>query len=267
MVGFTSRKEILLVCLAGSLLCSYIILGNASSHSPQRPYPQHMTYAPGTIRPNQRTQAQLDDDVRSFYDHWKVNYLVAVPGIPTRYRVSFGSEDPSRTVSEGQGYGMIIVALMAGYDPNARDIFDGLWYFVRDHPSNIDDRLMAWEVPEDAGGEDSAFDGDADIAYGLLLADAQWDSQGTINYRAEAQQVITSIKESTIGPNSHLPMLGDWVDPNGTTYNQYTLRSSDFVPAHFRSYGRATGDTIWTDVLNATQSTISSLWGRRKRGR
>ena len=259
MVGFTRLRGILLVCLAGSLPCSYIIPATASSPSPQRPFPQHVTYAPGTIRPNQRTQAQLDDDVCSFYDHWKGNYVVAVPGTPTRYRVSFGSEDPNRTVSEGQGYGMTIVALMAGYDPDARAIFDGLWYFVRDHPSNIDNRLMAWEVPEDAGGEDSAFDGDAEIAYGLLLADAQWDSQGTINYQAEAQQVITAIKESTIGPDSHLPMLGDWVDPNGTTYNQYTPRSSDFVLAHFRTYGRATGDTIWTDVIAATQSTISSL--------
>lgn len=261
MVGFISLKKILLVCLVGSFLYFYSILAAApaTASSPQRPFPQHITYAPGTIRPNHRTQAQMDNDVRSFYDHWKENYLVAVPGTPTRYRVSFGSRDPGRTVSEGQGYGMIIVALMAGYDSDAQAIFDGLWYFVRDHPSNIDNRLMAWEVPEGTGGADSAFDGDADIAYGLLLADAQWTSQGDINYKAEAQQIITAIKESTIGPNSHLPLLGDWVDPNGTTYNQYTNRLSDFMPAHFRSYGRATGDPIWMDVLTATQNTISSL--------
>jgi endo-1,4-beta-D-glucanase Y len=259
MVSLTLLKKILLVCLMGSLLCSYSLPATVSSAFPQRPFPQHSTYAPGTIRPNQRTQAQLDDDVRLFYDQWKADYLVAVTDSPTRYRVSFGSEDPSRTVSEGQGYGMVIVALMAGYDPNARDIFDGLWYFAHDHPSNIDSRLMAWEVPEDAGGEDSAFDGDADIAYGLLLANAQWGSQDAINYQVEAQVVIAAIKESTIGPDSHLPTLGDWVEPNGTPYDQYTPRSSDFMPAHFRAYGRASGDPIWTDVIAATHSTISSL--------
>jgi endoglucanase len=148
---------------------------------------------------------------------------------------------------------------MAGYDPEARAIFDGLWYFARDHPSNIDSRLMAWEVPEDAGGEDSAFDGDADIAYGLLLADAQWGSLDAINYQLEAGVVMAAIQESTIGPDSHLPMLGDWVEPNGTPYDQYTPRSSDFMPAHFRAYGRATGDPIWTEVIAATRSTISSL--------
>ena len=70
---------------------------------------------------------------------------------------------------------------------------------------------MAWTIPEQAGGENSAFDGDADIAYALLLADAQWGSTGIINYKAEALILITAILESTVGPQSRLPMLGDWV--------------------------------------------------------
>lgn len=47
---------------------------------------------------------------------------------------------------------------------------------------------MAWKVNADGsrGGENSAFDGDADIIYGLILADRQWGSQGDINYRQEA---------------------------------------------------------------------------------
>ena len=254
MTNFTTLKKILMVCLTGALLGSGSGLATASSSSPQRPFPQHVWYAPGTIGPNHRTQTQLDNDVRTFYDYWKDRYLAEVPGSPTRYRILF---NPSRTVSEGQGYGMLIVAIMAGHDPNAQAIFDGLWYFVRDHPSIIDPRLMAWEIPEDAGGEDSAFDGDADIAYGLLLAHAQWGSDGDVNYQAEARTVIAAILESTIGPDSHLPTLGDWVEPSGTTYNQYTPRSSDFMLAHFRAYGRATGDTTWGDVVTATQSVVA----------
>src|SRR4029453_3743167 len=45
---------------------------------PQRPFPQHLVYAPGTILPNHRTRAQLDADVRQAYDHWKGNHLVPV---------------------------------------------------------------------------------------------------------------------------------------------------------------------------------------------
>ena len=228
-----------------------------------RPFPQHVTYAAGTIRPNRRSQEQQDDDVRAAYDHWKASYLKAAgtddQGRPL-YRVSFGSSDPGRTVSEGQGYGMIIVALMAGYDADAHTLFDGLWRFTRAHPSTIDSRLMAWEVPEDpASGADSAFDGDADMAYGLLLAAAQWGNDGDIDYAAAATQLITAIRESTIGPQSYLPELGDWVDPDGVQYSQYSPRSSDFMSAHFRAYGRFTGDPAWTQVLAATQSTIDFM--------
>ena len=65
--------------------------------------------------------------MRAAYDRWKAHYLVTVSGSTPSggalYRVSYGSLDPSRTVSEGQGYGMVIVALMAGNDPDAQSIF------------------------------------------------------------------------------------------------------------------------------------------------
>jgi hypothetical protein len=54
-------------------------------------------------------------------------------------------------------------------------------------------------------------------------------------------------------------MLGDWVDPVGPTYNQYTPRSSDFMPAHFRAFAKATGNPAWHDVVAASQSVITSL--------
>lgn len=229
---------------------------------PNYPFGQHLvSYAVGTILPSHRSQAQLDNDVRAFYDYWKTNYLVTAGTTPEGnplYRVTFGSGDPGTTVSEGQGFGMVLVPLMAGYDTQAQVIFNGLWEFSRNHPSSTDSRLMDWKVPE-TGGDNSAFDGDADIAYGLLLADAQWGSGGWIDYASDAATVITGILESTIGPVSRLPMLGDWVSANGSPYNQYTPRSSDFMPGHFRAYGRATNDPLWDQVINSTQSVIDSI--------
>lgn len=251
------------------LLCATVLggalglgAGNPASAAPRRPFPQHVVYAPQTLRPDVPDQVQQDADVRAFYDLWAASYVVAAGFTPAgnpRYRVTFGSENPGRTVSEGQGYGMIAVALMAGHDPQAQVVFDGLWEFSRAHPSGIDSRLMGWQVPEAPGANDSAFDGDADIAYALLLADAQWGSEGAVDYRAAALQVMAGILESTIGPQSRLPMLGDWVEANGGTYNQYTPRSSDFMPGHFRAYGRATGNPAWTEVLGRSQDVITSL--------
>ena len=81
------------------------------------------------------------------------------------------------------------------------------------------------------------------------MAHAQWGSSGAVNYLAEAKTVIAGIRESTIGPNSKLPMLGDWVEPGGinstATYSQWSTRSSDFMPGHFRAFGAATGDTAY----------------------
>ncbi len=230
--------------------------------APRRPFPQHVTYAPGTIRPDRRTQAKQDEDVRAYYEVWKRNYLKSegtAPDGSTLYRVTFGSSNPYRTVSEGQGYGMMIVALMAGQDPDAQTLFDGLWKFAKKYPSGNDSRLMSWQVPPDPARNYSAFDGDADIAYALLLADGQWESGGPISYRAEAQTVIAGIFASTIGPASRLPMLGDWVQADGPIYNQYTPRSSDFMPDHFRAFGNVTGDPIWTRVVTETQAVISSI--------
>ncbi len=225
------------------------------------PFPQHVTYAAGTLRLTRRTQAQQDDDVRALYARWKTRYLASAgaagDGSPL-YRVSFGSSNPGRTVSEGQGYGMVIVALMAGHDPDARALFDGLWRFVLAHPSGSDERLMGWQVPEQ-GSSDSAFDGDADIAYGLVLADRQWGSAGAVDYATAARRVLAGVLESTIGPQSRLPMLGDWTDPGGSPHNQYTPRTSDFMPAHFRAFARLTGDPAWNEVVARTQAVITAL--------
>jgi hypothetical protein len=230
--------------------------------SPRYPFPANLTYVSGSIKPTNHTQAELNDDVSAFYTYWENSYVVAAGndehGHPMS-RVTFGSEDPDNTVSEGQGYGMVIVPLMAGFDPDAQATFDKLLYFALAHPSEIDNRLMAWEIPPSDGGSDSAFDGDADIAYGLLLADAQWGSNGPINYAALARTRIEAIMASTIGPQSRLPMLGDWVEPNANKYNQDTPRSSDFMPGHFRAWERFTKNPAWNTVIANSASVINSI--------
>jgi hypothetical protein len=247
------------VCCAQPL-CRGECRAECPDPNPSRPFPYTQAYN-GAIFP----ASQDDDHVTAAYDRWKDRYLVGeerdTDGNQV-FRIALGkpgSNNHSVTVSEGQGFGMIIVATMAGYDDEAQEIFDGLWRFRLAHPSTIDDRLMDWRVP---GGEgnDSAFDGDADIAYGLLLAHTQWGSDGLIDYLDEAVRVISGIDESTIGPNSNLPMLGDWVDPNGGQYNQNTPRTSDFMPGHFRAFGSATGNfAAWDAVVDACQDVITEL--------
>ncbi len=225
-----------------------------------RPFPQHVKYAEGSLSPNHRTQAQLDADVRDFYRFWKDSYLrdagLSKDG-KAMFRISFGSKEPGVTVSEGQGYGMVIVALMAGCDPQAQEIFDGLHAFALANPSRGEPRLMRWRVPAKSGN-DSAFDGDADIAAALLLANAQW-GKARPDYAVAARVRIDGIMAATIGARSRLPLLGDWVEPDGNKYNQSTPRSSDFLPGHFAAFARFTGDQTWVSVATACARVITTM--------
>lgn len=235
-------------------------------------FPRQGRYMDWVVFPQHRTRQQMDTEVEQAYDQWKSLYLleeqeISPVGGPL-YRVTFGKNKRDQTVSEGQGYGMLLATLMAGYEPRAQQIFNGLWYYSKAHPSLTDARFMAWIVPEPEGGTSAAFDAEIDMAYALILADALWGSQGMVNYRTEALIKINGILETMIGPNSHLPMLGDWVDPWGAEYNQYSVRSSDLVAFYFRVFERYTGNPAWhavaaasTDALTAFQSTVTPTTG------
>lgn len=233
---------------------------------PRFPFPQHVAYVAGSIAPSHRTQGQLDADVRAAYGRWKTAHLLDAGSEPDgqpRYRVRHAAGANPDTVSEGQGYGLVIVALLAGDDPAARTIFDGLWEYFNDHRSVNDARLMDWNVPADEmpnpPDDDSAFDGDADIAFGLLLADRQWGSSGRIDYRREALEVIAGLEASCLGPSSRLPLLGDWVDPAGAQFNERTVRTSDFMPGHFRAFAQASGHAGWNQAVDAVVTTALAL--------
>jgi hypothetical protein len=254
------RSQFIRIIVRCLIVLPALVAGNWAHLAPGQQFPfgaQHQAYRSGTLFPSNFTRTQMNAHVAAYYDLFKSRWVKPDPG-GQGWRVL--ADNSGKTVSEGQGYGMVIVPLMAGHDPQAKAIFDGLWQFRLAHPSEIDSRLMDWNVPDTTNGNDSAFDGDADIAYGLLLAHAQWGSSGAVNYLDQAKNVIAGIRAKTMGPTSRLPMLGDWVNPNGVTHSQWTTRSSDFMPGHFRAYGAATGDaTYWASVVTAVQNVVTNI--------
>lgn len=217
-----------------------------------KPFPQQINY-PGIIKPNHVTQESLNTSVINYYDYWKEKYikndLVSLfNGYYVKGEITGDSEGfkPLGT-SEGQGYGMIITVLMAGYDSNAQVVYNGLIKTVRAFKSSKNPNLMGWIVADSKKAQGyfpSATDGDLDIAYSLLLAHKQWGSNGHINYLKEAQYMIKSIKESIVTNNNRLN-LGDW-DSKST----YDTRSSDWMMSHFRAFYEFTGDQTWLNVID-----------------
>ncbi|MEO5970704.1 MAG: glycosyl hydrolase family 8 [Bdellovibrionia bacterium] len=235
----------------------------------RRPFGSHLvSYVDGTILP-QKSQAELDNQTKQFYNKWKAKFVAQGCGTGRYYvlpgGVGGGMDPNSISVSEGHGFGMVITAYMAGYDANAKKIFDGMYWFFRDHPSVYSPHLMAWNQVKGCGNVDgddtsSATDGDLDIAYALLLADRQWGSSvpGGINYLAEAKKVINAILTKEIHPTSNTVLLGDWAADSGASYLNGT-RTSDFMTDHFKSFARVGNVTRWNAVLNKSYSISKSL--------
>ncbi|OAS16086.1 chemotaxis protein [Paenibacillus oryzisoli] len=235
---------------------------SAHAAGEQKPFPQQVNY-PGIIKPDHITQTQMNADVAAYYTSWKSSYLKNnLSSLPGGYYVKgeiTGDTDGYVPLgsSEGQGYGMVITALMAGYDENAKTIYDGLFKTARAYKSVQNANLMGWVVADNTGAQghfDSATDGDMDIAYSLILAHYQWGSAGTINYLAEAQKMITDgIKVSNVTTNNRLN-LGDW---DGKSV--LNTRPSDWMLSHLRAYYDVTGDQTWLNVINNLYSVYSSF--------
>lgn len=242
--------------------------GLAGASAQNLPFPQHVTYAAGTTKPNNVTQASMDSVVTNCWAQWASRYLKTT-GTNGQYYVYYNLEGQgdsgAATVSEAHGYGMVLTAYMAGADPKAKTYFDGLYAFYKAHPSDNNPYLMAWEQSTsfaDMNGADSATDGDMDIAYSLLLADKQWGSTGTINYFQAATNLINALMQSDVNQTQWTLRLGDWATSGTSKGYAYATatRPSDFMIDHLRSYFEATGDGRWTNVINKTYAVINTLF-------
>jgi endo-1,4-beta-D-glucanase Y len=224
-----------------------------------KPFPQHADYFKGVIKPNHISQQQLDKSVRSFYDNWKPRYINDDAGKGQYYIWTEGATGKNKCVSEGQGYGMIIVALMAGYDTASQRIYNGLYRYYKAHPSTNSKYLMAWaqtNLFKNADGS-SASDGDIDIAYSLLLADGQWGSLGNINYLKEAKAILAAIMQQEINSKTFSVLLSNSIEHESKDY--FDMRSSDFMPAHFKAFGNIIDTKLWNNVNDRNYKLFISL--------
>lgn len=243
--------SLMFVLLSSSMLT--ISTNTAQGAGELKPFPQQVNYS-GIIKPNHVTQSAMNTAVASYYDYWKSKYLKNdLTSLPGGYYVKgeiTGSAEGFKPLgtSEGQGFGMVITVLMAGHDPNAKTIYDGLFKTARAYKSSANPNLMGWVVADSKNAQGhfgSATDGDLDIAYSLILAHNQWGSAGSINYLAEAKKMINDgIKASYVTSNNRLN-LGDW-----DSKSALNTRPSDWMLSHLRAFHDVTGDQTWINVIN-----------------
>ncbi len=200
---------------------------------------RRLNYVAG-IQPTSASKAAQDDAIRTQYNRWKTSGVQARCG---GYVVTFRQD--FLEVSEGAGYGMLLAVVMAGHDSQAKNLFDGLFRVVRSRPAYNTGypALMDWRINNDcssAGDGWNAMDGDLDIAMALLMADKQWGSSGTVNYKAEALATIAAIKAWNMTKDGFTTGL-----PNAANN-----RTSDYMIGHFKAFRRATGDAFWDAAVD-----------------
>jgi len=242
-----------------SILLFYLLFSlTALAQPPSKPFPQHTKYFTSVIKPSNVSQAQLDNSVKTFYTAWKTRFVKTVSGKNESY-ISFEGVGKKQCVSEGQGYGMVITALMAGFDPAAKNTYDNLFRYYNSHPDKRSKHLMAWAQLTKGKSLDatSATDGDMDIAYSLLLADKQWGSKGPVNYLWAAKAMINDIMQYEINHKTWSVLLCDGVEAESKDY--FDTRTSDFMPSYFKAFENATRDARWARVTNANYQLFSFL--------
>lgn len=237
-------------------------------------------YSFASYKENKKT-ADFSKDTTEFYEKWKDKYLLKNPYVTdeVQYYVWYSEEtyaqnnsETAVTVSEAHGYGMLIAASMAEYDSNAKEIFDGLYRYYRAHLSEIGPNLMAWQQSDNGtaivntSGADSAADGDMDIAFSLLMADSIWGSNGDINYRQSAVDIINDIMIYEVNQTDWIIQLGDWVYSEQDSPYYSATRASDFIVQYMPVFAKVTNDQRWINVYDSTYEIINSFTAEYKTG-
>ncbi|WP_433814493.1 glycosyl hydrolase family 8 [Flavobacterium johnsoniae] len=220
-------KNLLLITVA--FLC-------LESNAQKQPFPANVVFNNGLM-----PSAKNSEDAKTNYDTWKTNFVEGCSN--GRYRVKFDSS--WETVSEGIGYGMLLSVYMAD-----KTLFDGLWLYYKDNVNS--NKVMNWKINGCSGtiGQNGATDAELDAAFALIVADYQWASAGTINYKNDATTLISAIKNHEVEANTYVLKPGDQFGGSQITNPSY------FSPAYYRVFGTFTNDTAFWNQVAAKSYTI-----------
>jgi endo-1,4-beta-D-glucanase Y len=192
-------------------------------------------------------------DAQAAYAKWKSD-LVTSDGAGGFLRVkrpnSSGAEVNS-TVSEGIGYAM----LLAVYADD-QDAFDKFWKYASLWMDA--NGLMNWYINAagtQALGTGAASDGDEDMAFALVTADARWGGQGTLSttYLAAAKKLINAIWQHEVDHNRN-----DVLTPGDQFADGSVINISYFAPAFYRVFARVSANAGWNQTVDTTYTVLAA---------
>lgn len=212
------------------LFLSLLIYSSAIA-APKYPFPQQAKY------PNGILPSGVDHKhVQSVYDIWLKGYYEESGN---QARIKF--DEPENTVSEGIGYGMLIMVYMDNEKNNTKSKFDKLWSYYKSHSSN---GLMHWKIQgftNNTPGTGAATDAELDVAVALIMANKQWGDESYLN---DAKTLISNIYSQEVKNNL---LVGG---------NQWTALNPSYMSMVATQLFQDIDGTKWSTVQNNCYSLL-----------
>ncbi|MBN1602669.1 MAG: hypothetical protein JW915_13760 [Chitinispirillaceae bacterium] len=221
-----------------SNLIALIIIPLTLFAAPNFPFPQNAKYTYGTkpsMINNDRIQAAYKDFIDRFYEE---------SSDKTKARIKW--DTPSQTVSEGIGYGMLVMVYMDNETNNTRDKFDKLWKYYNSFLNT--NELMHWKIDgfNNVASQNAATDAELDVAAALVQAHKQWGDQ---KYLDDARTLIDKIWNKEVNANGYLKPGDTWDNKKNPSY---------FSTAALESFKHA-GSQDWNKVIANSYSLIKKV--------
>jgi hypothetical protein len=218
-----------------------------------------------------KVQDLLDAFVWERYNLWKKNWVRFDNDACGAGTARVYSDIPQGTVSEGQGYGIAIAAAIGD-----KDLVTKLWAFVRHFRSQKKYcSLMGWIWTssgdclgvDESGKGDSAFDGDVDIAIGLVYAALQWPNDFT-DIAVSWLKGMECEVNAKYGDGYNYPTNGDSWDKSTCTqdkceFSAGTVNSTYvdyFPPGYFRVFGDFLAAKLGADAKAGNGQSYKDFW-------
>ncbi len=228
----------------------FFLIINSCLFSSNFPFPQFRNYPYG-IKPTNFINEEFYSHLQQTFLSWKQNYITKSGAPKGTYRIQRGSANSYDTVSEGIGYGMLILVLTDNATNNNRQYFDGLYRYYQCYLDSYG--LMNWQIDKEGNiiGYNAATDADEDVALALIFAHYQWGSQNSsINYLEEAKKVIQRIMEYQVEKPGYILKPGDGFGGSDLVNPSY------FAIGWYRIFKKISQDTNWDKVIDSCYSIL-----------
>ena len=206
------------------------------------PYPQSTNYGGNGIVLSNPTESAVQ--LKAAFDYYLKN----------KYKENGAyaaiEKDPGSYVSEGTGYGMLMMVYFSDNTTSYQSQFDKLWAFYK--AGSNEHGLMNWAfgtlTPSD-NKANAATDAEMDVAAALIMASYQF---GDTKYLDEARTLLKNVKQYEFEENGlHKP--GDaWNDKKNPSY---------IAPAYYRLFAEVDTENaeFWkTTAMNANYKLLEA---------